>query len=156
MDPKLHELTNDGNFQSKIAATLDVLEAKGEHPKIFEAKRTVEQQREKVRKGYSKTMNSYHLKRGKDGGALAADIADQKRGWNTSKRFWLLLGANCEARQISWGGLFGLNAKQKQAVKRTIDLLRSIGWPEEHESYQVQLGWDPAHLSIGERAGRFP
>jgi hypothetical protein len=50
-DPKLSELTQDGNLRAKVAAVLDDLDRLGESPKIFEAKRTIEQQREKVRLG---------------------------------------------------------------------------------------------------------
>jgi hypothetical protein len=99
-----------------------------------------------VRLGYSKTMRSYHLKRGRDGKGLAADIACQARGWGASKRFWMLLAANCEARDMGWGGLFGLSRKQKQAVRNAIAILRSAGWPVSHEAYQTPIGWDPAHV----------
>lgn len=153
--PKLQELTTDGNFRAKVEATLQTLAEKGERPKVFEAKRTEAQQREKVRKGYSKTMASYHLKRGGDGGGMACDIADAKKGWNGSKRFWLLLGANCLARGMSWGGLFGLDQSQREAVKSAIDRARKAGWPQSHAAYQVPIGWDPAHVSLGEKAGRF-
>lgn len=146
MDAKLHELTADGDFQLKVWRTLTNLGTHGENPKIFEAKRTVAQQKEKVRKGYSKTMFSYHLKRGSDDGARAADVADTKKGWNASKRFWLLLAANAQTRRLGWGGLFGLTHKQKRAVIAALDELREKGWPEDHSAYQVRIGWDPAHL----------
>lgn len=142
----LNQLTNDGNFRSKVQLSLQNMVEKAEAPRIFEAMRTVEQQREKVRLGYSKTMKSYHLKRGKDGKGLAADIADKDRGWNASKRFWFILAANCEARGMGWGGLFGLNRKQKQAVKNAIAVLRAALWPQNHEAYQTPIGWDPAHV----------
>lgn len=143
---KLHELTHDGGFQSKVRATLIRMAQLGLKPKIYEAKRTVEEQKEKVRKGYSKTMRSFHLKRGKDGGAMAADIADADKGWNAEKRFWLVLGANAESRGLGWGGLFGLNGKQKQALLEAFDVLRIEGWPDNHPAYAVKIGWDPAHL----------
>jgi len=145
-DAKLIELTTDGNFRAKVAACLTDLQAHGEDPKVFEAKRTVEQQREKVRLGYSKTMNSYHLKRGKDGGAKAADVADRTKGWNASKRFWLMLGSSALAHGVGWGGLFGLNRVQKQRLRTAILVLRSAGWPAGHSAYEVQVGWDGAHL----------
>jgi len=148
IDPKLQELTNDGAFRGKVQLTLQSLVERGEKPKIFEAMRTVEQQREKVKKGYSKTMRSYHLKRGKDGKGLAADIADARNGWNASKRFWFLLGANCEARDLGWGGLFGLGFKQRRALEVAINELRKAGWPQSHEAYQAQLGWDVAHVEF--------
>lgn len=146
MDPKLAELTQDGNFRAKVGFTLENLADKDESPKIFEAMRTVEQQREKVRKGYSRTMKSYHLKRGSDKLGLAADIADRTKGWNASKRFWLLLAANCEARMMGWGGLFGLKSKQIKAIQDALSVLRAAGWPMSHPSYEVAIGWDPAHV----------
>lgn len=149
LDNKLAELTNDGGVRSKVQAVLQDLSAHGERPKIFEAKRTVEQQREKVRLGYSKTMRSSHLKRGSDGGALAADIADKSLAWNATKRFWLMLGSSAMTHGLGWGGLFGLNRKQQIAVVNAIRELRTAGWPPSHEAYQCQLGWDTAHVQQG-------
>lgn len=147
-DPKLAELTKDGNFVGKVRAVLEDLERLGEDGKIFEAKRTVEQQREKVRLGYSKTMRSYHLKRGGDNGGKAADIADREKAWNASKRFWFIVGASCQARGLGWGGLFGLNRKQKAAFLQAVSTLRLAGWPMHHAAYQAAIGWDPAHLQV--------
>lgn len=145
-DPKLKELTRDGNFQAKVSALMSDLEAHGEKPKVFETKRTKAQQAEKVRLGYSKTMNSYHRKVGSDGLAKAADVADAVKGWNARKRFWLRLGSSAMAHDIGWGGLFGLNGKQKAKLKTAIAMLRSAGWPDEHPAYACQVGWDTAHL----------
>ena len=149
MDPKLAELTADGNFREKVRALLCDLERLGEYAKIFEAKRTVDQQREKVRLGYSKTMRSNHLKRGADGGGKAADIADRSKGWNASRRFWFIIGASCHARGLGWGGLFGMKSKQKLAFHAAVRTLREAGWPESHSAYQAHIGWDPAHVEFG-------
>lgn len=147
--PKLTELTTEANFAARVAGVIAQLEARDEHPRIFETKRTVEQQREKVRKGYSKTMRSYHLKRGKDGGAKAADIADAAKGWNASQRFWCIIGAACQSYGLGWGGLFGLNRKQVQAVKGALDELRAAHWPHDHPAYQrCPVSWDPAHVQF--------
>lgn len=147
-DLKLNDLTNDGNFRSKVQLTLQNLEGHGEDPKIFETLRTMEEQREKVRRGVSKTMNSYHLKKGKDGKAKAADVASKSKGWNVGPRFWLLLGANCQSRKIGWGGIFGFSPAQKAHLIELFDVLRAAGWPKEHPAYRgkVPISWDPAHL----------
>jgi hypothetical protein len=145
-DPKLAELTNDRQFRHKVAQVLVQLEARGESPRIYETKRTLAEQIEKVRKGYSKTIKSFHLKRGSDGGARAADIADAVTGWNARKRFWLIMAAASHSYGIGWGGCFGLNSSQKRAVLVAIDELREVGWPHDHPSYEVRIGWDPAHL----------
>lgn len=149
----LDQVTTDQDFRDKIARTLKTLEDLGEAAKIYEAMRTEAQQREKVRQGNSRTMKSYHLKRGSDGKGLAVDIADAKKGWGASRRFWLILGANCEARGLSWGGIFGFNRAQKQALLEAINELRAAGWPKDHPLYHSRLpaiSWDPAHVSLGE------
>lgn len=150
LDAKLSTITADGNFRAKVQATLDSLESLGEDPKIFETIRTVAEQREKVRRGVSKTMRSYHLKRGKDGKAKAADVASKSKGWNVGPRFWLILGANCQSRKIGWGGLFGLSKKQRGALASVFNELREARWPENHYLYgtKLPLGWDPAHLQF--------
>jgi len=147
MEAKLHEITADFDFQLKVYKTLANMETHSEAPKIYETKRTVEQQREKVRKGYSKTMRSDHLKRGSDGGSWACDVADRAKGWNARKRFWFLLGANAQSRGMGWGGLFGLSRKQKANLIAAFDRLRKKGWPQADADYEVPVGWDVAHLS---------
>lgn len=148
-DPKLNDLTRDGRFREKISAVLNALAANGFDPKIFETKRTLAQQIEKVRKGYSKTLNSYHLRRGSDGGGKAADVASRAMGWNVRKRWWLILGAACQSYGLGWGGLFGLKAREKRALVAAIDELRAAHWPLEHPAYAVRMGWDPAHIQTG-------
>lgn len=148
-DPKITELTMDGNFRNKVQAILEVLKAKG-YPDaaIIEAMRTREQQADKVRKGYSKTMNSYHLKRGSDGKGKAADIVPRSKGWNFSKRYALMYGWLCYRHDVGWGGLFGISAKQQAKVLENMKLLSEEGWPLESDRYQVQLGWDAAHVEL--------
>ena len=147
MDPKLPDLTTDGNFRAKVEAVLGHMMAKGCKSKIAESIRTKTQQAEKVRMGYSKTMKSNHLP-GKDGKARAADVVDVDLGWNASKRYWLLLGACCKAHSVGWGGLFGLNKAQKLNVGKCIEQARKEGWPLKSSAYQCSLGWDPAHLEV--------
>lgn len=144
-DPKLIELTEEGNFRNCVERCIKAIEAKGVDAKIFEALRTVAEQREKVKKGYSKTMKSEHLP-DKTGKARAADVADAKKGWSADKRFWLLLGSAAWAYGVGWGGLFGLSPRRVKAVQEAIKTLREAGWPKQHEAYQVPLGWDVAHL----------
>lgn len=144
--PKLSELTNDGKFRDHVAGVLVQLENRDEHPRIYETKRTIAQQAEKVRLGYSKTMRSYHLKTGKDGGAKAADVADAAKGWNATRRFWFIIGAASQSYGVGWGGLFSLSGKQKQRLIKALNELRAAHFPEDHPAYRTQIGWDPAHL----------
>lgn len=142
---KLGELTEVGNFRAKVEGCLTVMKALGEDPVIADGLRTLAQQREKVRMGYSKTLASLHLP-GTDGLSRAADIVDGKKGWNASRRFWMIVGAYCEAKGLGWGGIFGLGADREAAVRRAFVTLRKAGWPEKHPAYQVSLGWDVAHV----------
>jgi len=151
-DSKLAELTTNGGFRLKVKMTLDSLREHGENPKVFEGKRTLAQQRDKVKAGVSRTVLSYHLRRGSDGGACAADVADAKTGWRASIRFWLLLGANAQARGMGWGGLFGLSRKQKAQLVAVIEECRAVKWQEDAAVFdrKIVLGWDPAHVQTGD------
>jgi LysM repeat protein len=100
-DPKLAELKPE--FKSKVENVLKDLKAKGWQPKIAEGLRTLEQQKEKVQKGYSKTMNSAHLK------GYGADIIDSRYGWSgpaakLDYKFWKDLGEAAKKQGLVWGG----------------------------------------------------
>jgi peptidoglycan L-alanyl-D-glutamate endopeptidase CwlK len=88
---------------SAIPNIMAELRAKGWQPKIASAIRTPEEQAEKVRLGYSQTMNSKHL-HGK-----AVDIVDERYGWNgptsdTNHQFWKDLGEAAQRQGMQWGG----------------------------------------------------
>lgn len=92
-------------FRVKVENVLRKLQAKGWQPKVAEGLRTVEQQKEKVQKGFSKTLKSKHL----DG--LAADIIDKRYGWgkeaaNLDFQFWKDLGQAATEESLTWGGNF--------------------------------------------------
>jgi hypothetical protein len=74
----------DDRFKPVVKEILTKLEAKGYQPIVCEGRRTTAQQAEKVKKGYSKTMKSYHLT------GMAADIVDKRYMWNISNvhQFW--------------------------------------------------------------------
>jgi len=95
----------EDRFKPIVLEIMTRLEAKGWQPVVAEGRRTVAQQREKVRKGYSKTMNSYHLS------GMAADIVDKRYLWNIalSHQYWKDQGAIVEDLKKSnpglrWGG----------------------------------------------------
>jgi uncharacterized protein YoaH (UPF0181 family) len=146
-DPKLTQITTDGNLRAKIQTILYHLAARGYADAfIAEAMRTREEQAEKVRKGYSKTMKSYHLLRGSDGKGLAADIVPRSTGWNAPKRYWMMLGWVCHEHGVGWGGVFSLTTAKQQALLESMQRLSEKGWPEGPDpDYQTPIGWDPAH-----------
>jgi hypothetical protein len=90
-------------FRAKVERVLARLQARGWRPYVAEGRRTRAQQREKVRRGYSRTMNSRHLS------GRAADIVDRRYGWGgpaarQTYRFWRDLGAAARAEGLTWGG----------------------------------------------------
>ncbi len=145
-DPKIDQITQDDGFRAKITAILETLSKKG-YPDvaIIEAMRTKEQQAEKVRKGYSKTMKSYHLKRGSDKKGLAADICPRSVGWNAPKRYWMMLGWLCYRHAVGWGGLFGLKLREQKNLLEAMKRLSDKGWPQHDSDYETRMGWDGAH-----------
>ncbi|MEY3014686.1 MAG: hypothetical protein RIT45_3421 [Pseudomonadota bacterium] len=93
----------EANFRAKVVTILKELAGKGWKPVVAEGLRTRAQQAEKVRLGYSKTMNSAHLL------GLGADIVDRRYAWggpaaNTEFQFWKDLGLAARAQGLIWGG----------------------------------------------------
>jgi hypothetical protein len=106
-------------FKPLVLEILTQLEALGYKPIVAEGRRTLAQQREKVRKGYSTTMNSYHLS------GMAADIVDSRYNWDipVSHQYWKDQGTIIEnlAKKnpgLRWGGTWG------KGYQRYLDYLR--------------------------------
>ena len=115
------------------------LEGHGWEPVIAEGLRSREQQRVKVKAGYSKTMRSKHLA-GPDGLARAADIVLKHLGWKAPEKFWRMLGSSAMAHGLAWGGLFGLPKSLRETLIREIKSKDFDG--------PAKRGWDPSHLEL--------
>lgn len=140
----LSNLTDQGNFRAKVAAIIRDAKGHGYDVTIYSSLRSVEEQKEKVKKGYSKTMNSKHLP-GWDGHARAADIASVKHGWNAPQDYWLMIGRLALTKGLRWGGLFGLPKKQKAAL---VAFLTDTSKPFNPMEWKGKIGWDPAHVEL--------
>lgn len=95
------------DFKPIVDSILTQLEAKGYQPIVAEGRRTVEQQKEKVRLGYSQTMHSIHLT------GLAADIVDTRYMWDIPlhHQFWydygnIVKNLNPKRFKLRWGGVW--------------------------------------------------
>lgn len=100
-DPRLAEL--EPRFRRDVAAVLAELAGLGWQPRIASARRSAEEQEEKVRRGNSRSLASAHRT------GRAADIVDRRHGWQgpASRRdfpFWIDLGAAVRRRGLTWGG----------------------------------------------------
>ena len=97
----------DERFKPIVHEILIKLQALGYQPIVAEGRRTIEQQREKVKLGYSQTLKSYHLT------GLAADIVDKRYMWNIPlhHKFWYDYGhiineIRPEYGHLIWGGVW--------------------------------------------------
>lgn len=98
----------EDKFKPIVLEIMTRLEAKGWQPRVIEGRRTLAQQREKVRRGVSKTMRSYHLT------GMAADICDRRYLWNIplSHQYWkdqgrIVNDLKKEIPGLRWGGDWG-------------------------------------------------
>lgn len=107
-------------FRLALLKVLADLRAKNWQPEIRELIRTPEQQKAKMKAGYSKTMRSWHVPstygklptedgRVQEVNGQAADIVDRRYAWggpaaNLNFQFWKDLGAAAQKFGCSWGG----------------------------------------------------
>lgn len=107
-------------FKMRLVAILAELRALGWQPRIWHVTRTETEQAEKVKKGYSKTMKSWHVEsteghlpagpgRADIVHGSAADIVDRRYAWegkaaNLKFQFWMDLGAAAKKQGCEWGG----------------------------------------------------
>ena len=89
------------DFQPKIRAIINELQAAGWQAVVHESRRNKAQQEKKCRDGHSKTMCSKHMC------DRAADIIDRRYAWNIAKShdFWKALGnAPLESKALFGAG----------------------------------------------------
>lgn len=103
----------DPEFQPIVREIIKDLTDLGYPVQVAEGKRTLAEQREKVRLRYSKTMHSYHLT------GRAVDLVDARYQWEGKAntviyKFWhdlgktaLKAGQNNKNVVLRWGGLWG-------------------------------------------------
>lgn len=104
----------DPKFKPIVLEILKRLEAKGWQPIVAEGRRTIAQQRHKVARGVSQTMNSYHLS------GMAADIVDKRYMWNIplSHKYWMdqgeiVLDLARTNKGLYWGGVWKVGVMQR-------------------------------------------
>lgn len=133
---KLEGLKPD--FRKKVEAVLADMRGHGWHAYVAEGKRTWEQQKEKVRKGYSKTMHSKHL----DGDG--ADVVDDRYLWSDEcpKLYWLHQASSAISHGLRSGAFFGLNPHEETELR----LALKAG--DFDKAAKLKLGWDPAHMEM--------
>ena len=114
------------SLKPRVDRILKALTAKGWQPIVASGGRTVAEQKIKVAKGYSKTMQSRHI------GGFAADIVDKRYGWNIAINhpFWLDLGTEAlKDPKLRWGGIWSNTARLPIFIRAVKEKkLRLITW----------------------------
>lgn len=132
-DPKLSELEEP--FRGKLAAILDQLAQEGWQPRISNALRTREQQEEKFRLGYAMSPDP-----GSHGRGLAADVIDQRWGWELSERnarfFARLVDLALAAGLVAGGAWFGRGGTREKPAHRSPWNRWGLGWDVAHVEYR--------------------
>ncbi len=124
----------------KVAAVIADMEGHGWMPLIdAQVHRTKEEQARLVRNGVSKVSFSFHNASGKRGEpqSLAVDIIDARWGWDSPRKFWLMLGSSYTQHGLNWGGFFGLKGRT-QALRDRLKI-------RDYHAPGIALGWDVAH-----------
>jgi hypothetical protein len=129
---------------AKVAAVLLDLEGHNCQPIIDSGVwRKPSEQLAKFRAGLSRVKWSFHNATNKRGTpeSLAADITDQRWGWNSPTWFWLMLASSAKAHGLESGIYWGLNQFQRDQITSAI-------FDEEFTRQPLTIGWDPAHVQI--------
>ncbi|MER2520898.1 MAG: glucosaminidase domain-containing protein [Bdellovibrionales bacterium] len=93
----------DPRFAERLGLVMDDLKQQGYDAVIGSGERTVAEQADKVRQGYSHTMKSNHLHR--DGNDVTAvDITQRGKPWGGSEAFQQALGKAAKSHGLEWGG----------------------------------------------------
>lgn len=90
-------------FNDKITALLEIMEAEGHDPVIFETLRLPQVQAEYFRRGSSKQKD---VRRSMHGHGLAVDIISLAKGWDYSDEWKADLKRACERLSLTCGGLW--------------------------------------------------
>lgn len=132
-------------MRPKVGAIISDMEGHGYRPLIdFQVWRSPAQQAALKRQGKSRVSYSFHTVSGKDAKgkatpeSLAADITDNRWGWNSGTPYWLTLARAAESHNLSTGIRWGLPSSDRQKISGAIQARDFLA--------RVRLGWDPAHV----------
>ena len=151
---------------------VDELRALGWQPRIVTAFRSIEEQGEKLAKGYSKVGYGYHGCLAADGSraSQALDVIDARYSYGNhpksireigkkatedkARAFWGDLGEIAEDYGFRWGGKFGKNGNAYYDFDGTPAQNKIMGWDPGHIEKYGKDGL-PTLTEAAENAGKF-
>lgn len=140
-------------FKPYVKTILIKLEEMGYTPIVVEGLRTLAQQKEKVKLGYSKTLKSYHLS------GLAADICDSREMWNKGlvRKFWydmytIIKSVVPEKGRLRPGLVWDQDAEARIKIyKKALD--DCLAGKITQKEADAKIGWfcDAAHVEMRQK-----
>jgi hypothetical protein len=129
-------------FRKKVKSVLIELEQAGLRPRIQEAWRSEEMQKEAFKRGTSKVEFGYHNATAKDGTkeALAADIIDDDNPSGLNLPYILHLAAAADHNGLESGVRWDLDDTKLAGLNQAI--------ADKDWDAKVYIGWDPLHVEI--------
>jgi hypothetical protein len=129
-------------FAAPLAKLIERLEEQGFRPRIQDAWRSPERQKELFAAGKSKLEWGFHNPTGPNGEkeALAVDLLDDDQPLGPSSRYVLTLAALAGDLGLRTGALWGLSKNLREATADAI--------AQRKYGAEVKIGWDPCHVEI--------
>ncbi len=129
-------------YRVRLQAVLTELESLGYRPRIQQAWRSIADQLDAYRRGYSQVQYGFHNVTGANGTkeALAADVLDDDQPLTAKTHFMLHLLAAAEKNGLTTGIRWGLSDDKVKAIN---DAIASGNW-----NVPIHVGWDPLHVEI--------
>jgi hypothetical protein len=129
-------------FAAPLAKLIERLEEHGFRPRIQDAWRSPERQKELFAAGKSKLEWGFHNATGAGGEreSLAVDLLDDDQPLGPSSRYVLTLAVLAGDLGLRTGALWGLSKNLRKATVEAI--------ARRKFDAAVKIGWDPCHVEI--------
>ena len=130
-------------FRDRLERVLSGLESRGYRPRIQDAWRSPERQKELLDEGFTKVRWGFHNATKANGApdSLAADVLDDDFPLNPRRAFLLALAQFADEVDLDTGIAWGLPPAIAQMLNEAI---------ADGASWKGKLGWDPCHVEVAD------
>ena len=128
-------------FAARVAQVIKDMEAKGFRPRIQAAHRTIAEQAEAVRDGFSHVLFGFHNVTGAGGKpeSLAVDMLDDDNPIDPPRKYLITLSSVAQKNGLQSGIFFDLKPDAaRKKLQKAID--------ELNFDTSIKMGFDPTHL----------
>jgi hypothetical protein len=137
-------------FASRVKAIIVDLERANWRPRIQEAWRSTQAQRDRRGAGNSRLLYGYHNITAADGTpeALAVDLLDDDDPLRPSRLYLIDLARYARDHDCETGIAWGLPSNLARAVELAVADRHQSDLHEQALYAALKLGWDPAHVQV--------